>query len=88
MKTNKTKYNTSLDMSIDKLPGAPFNRNIEETIECARKLLFLADKGDMQRGDDGCGVLYGIVRDSAYRIKKLAEAEKEKHRLRGIWDLD
>jgi hypothetical protein len=64
----------------------PCNRNILDALDQARKLLFLADKGDMQREDEGCGVLYGIIRDCAYRIKSLAEREQDEHRKRGIWD--
>ena len=64
----------------------PCNENILKLIDYSRKLLFLADKGDIERQDDGCGVLYGIVRDSAYKIKELAEREKESHVRNGKWD--
>ena len=40
-------------------------------------MLNLADRFDAASEDVGCGVLYGILRDSAYKIKKLAEAERE-----------
>jgi hypothetical protein len=33
----------------------------------------------------GCGILYGVTRDSAYRIKKLAELEKAAHIKKGWW---
>ncbi len=55
-------------------------------MDLAGKLLFLADKGDLQREDDGCGVLYGIIRDAAYKMKQAAQAEKRNHILRGTWD--
>ncbi len=45
----------------------------------------LADKGDSERDDDACGILYGILRDAAYRIKKLAEAEIISHIKKGKW---
>jgi len=51
----------------------------------AEKMLDLADKGDALREDAGCGVLYGVLRDSAYKIRKLAEAEKEAHIKKGWW---
>jgi len=50
-----------------------------KTIEMASSLLRLADEGDANREDNGCGVLYGMVRDSAYKIRRLAEAEKDAH---------
>jgi hypothetical protein len=62
------------------------NKNILKVLEYVRKLLFLADKGDMQRKDDGCGVLYGIVRDSAYKMKEQAEKEIDTHKRLGKWD--
>lgn len=62
------------------------NKNILKVLEYVRKLLFLADKGDLQRKDDGCGVLYGIVRDSAYKMKDVAEKEIDTHRKLGKWD--
>ena len=48
-------------------------------------MLDLADEGDRLREDAGCGVLYGVVRDSAFKIHKLAEAEKRVHVRKGWW---
>jgi hypothetical protein len=48
-------------------------------------MLDLADRGDAVREDKGCGVLYGVLRDSAFRIKQLAEAEREAHIKKGWW---
>jgi hypothetical protein len=62
------------------------NDNIEKAIKEAIKLLELADEGDEAREDDGCGVLFGTVRDCAYSIKTSAETEKEKHIKTGRWD--
>lgn len=64
----------------------PANRNILKALELSRKLLFLADRGDMQRDDTGCGVLYGIMRDAAWKIKTTAERECEEHRRKGTWE--
>ncbi len=63
----------------------PCNQAIRETIELTKAMLSLSDKGDDVREDDGCGILYGVLRDSAYKIKKLAEAEKESHEIKGKW---
>jgi hypothetical protein len=59
------------------MPSA--NDCINQTLKLADLMLQLADKGDAARQDVGCGVLYGVVRDAAYRIKKLAEAERQAH---------
>jgi len=61
------------------------DKSIKETIELTRKMLDLADEGDSIREDTGCGVLYGVVRDSAFKIRKLAEAEREAHIKKGWW---
>ncbi len=48
-------------------------------------MLHLANKGDAEREDVGCGILYGVLRDAGYKIKKLAEKEKEAHIRKGWW---
>ena len=64
----------------------PANQCIKKTLKLAELMLKLADEGDAARQDVGCGVLYGVLRDSAYRIKKLAEAEREAHIKKGGWE--
>lgn len=55
-------------------------------ISLSRRLISCADTGDLEREDDGCGVLYGIVRDSAWKIINEAEKERERHIKKGTWD--
>lgn len=55
------------------------DQNIEETFRLVEKMLLLADRGDEDREDTGCGIMYGMIRDSAYKIKQLAEKEKQAH---------
>lgn len=63
----------------------PCDRNIKHTIQLTREMIRLADQGDADREDTGCGVLYGVLRDSAYKILQLAEAEKRRHQAKGWW---
>jgi hypothetical protein len=63
----------------------PCDEGIKKTLQLIQDMLNVADEGDAVREDTGCGVLYGVVRDSAYKIKKLAEAEKEAHMKKGWW---
>jgi len=49
-------------------------------------MIQLADKGDEEREDTGCGILYGMLRDAGYKIKQIAEAERLKHIAKGWWD--
>ena len=65
-----------------------FNENLVKLIRLSREMLALADEGDRDRNDDSCGIIYGILRDSAYRLRKLAENECDKHRDAGKWDMD
>ncbi len=62
------------------------NKNIQDLIDLAEKLLALSDTGDIDRNDDSCGVLYGIARDMAYKLLAEAEKEKNKHLDTGKWD--
>ncbi|RKX58009.1 MAG: hypothetical protein DRP37_08635 [Thermodesulfobacteriota bacterium] len=63
----------------------PCDENIKKALKLAEKMLDLADKGDIAREDAGCGVLYGVLRYSGYKIGELAETEKEAHIKRGWW---
>lgn len=63
-----------------------FNQQIREVLEMARQLIILADQGDLDSFDDGCRVLYGIIRDYAYKIRTQAERERELHKGKGLVD--
>jgi hypothetical protein len=64
----------------------PCNEKILKTLELVERMLQIADEGDLAREDAGCGVLYGVLRDSAFKIRRLAEEEKETHRRKGWWE--
>ncbi len=61
------------------------DESIQKTIELTAAMLDLAAEGDAVREDTGCGVLYGVIRDAAYRIRQLAKQEKEAHIKKGWW---
>ncbi|MFH2065610.1 MAG: hypothetical protein ABIK15_10465 [Pseudomonadota bacterium] len=63
----------------------PCDENIKKTLQLVTEMIDLANQGDIDREDTGCGVLYGILLDSAYKIKKVAEREKEIHIKKGWW---
>lgn len=48
-------------------------------------MIRLADQGDIDREDTGCGILYGMLRDSAYKLWRMAEEEKKRHQAKGWW---
>ncbi len=64
----------------------PCNTNIQRVIDLANSMMELADDGDLEREDDGCGILFGLIRDTAYKIRTQAEKERTKHQEHGKWD--
>ena len=56
------------------------DKHIRKALDLSAELILLADSGDADRMDVGCGVLYGTIRDCAYKIQLLAAKELEKHR--------
>ena len=64
----------------------PCDNNLKQAILLAERMIQLANEGDADREDTGCGILYGMLRDSGYKIKQIAEAEKIKHIAKGWWD--
>ena len=63
----------------------PCDESIQKVIDLAEKMLNLSDEGDSVREDTNCGVLYGVMRDAAYRIKRMAENERDAHIKKGGW---
>ncbi len=66
--------------------GQPFNENLRKTLRLTREMLALSDEGDRDRNDPSCGILYGMMRDMAYKLRYLVENECEKHKKAGKWD--
>ncbi|CAB5138688.1 hypothetical protein D3OALGA1CA_3715 [Olavius algarvensis associated proteobacterium Delta 3] len=69
-------------------PVKPCNQHIRKTLELTDEMIQLADAGDAAREDVGCGVLYGVLRDAAFKLRKLAEEERKAHQLKGWWQDD
>lgn len=63
----------------------PCDQNIKATLKLTETMIKLAIKGDADREDIGCGILYGVLLDSAHKIKKQAEKEKNVHMDKGWW---
>jgi len=55
----------------------PCDTNINRTLKLVDEMIALADQGDVEREDVGCGIMYGILRDTAYRLKKNSGAGKK-----------
>lgn len=63
----------------------PFNKNLLRVLRLTNEMMALADEGDRDRVDDSCGILYGVLRDAAYRLRSMAERECEQHGKKGAW---
>ncbi len=61
---------------------------VRQTLELVRKMIILADKGEMGCCDYSSTVLFGVVRDCAYKIKGRAEEERERLRIMGDWETE
>jgi hypothetical protein len=57
----------------------PSDPNLKRVLDLAREMIALADEGDRDRVDDSCGILYGILRDSGYRLRVLVAEEGQRH---------
>lgn len=73
------------DPILEKGVMRPCDKSIKRTLDLVRQMLDLADEGDAIREDTSCGVLYSVLRDSAYKVKQLAELEREAHKQKGWW---
>jgi len=57
----------------------PVDDYLREVIRISQEMIDIAYQGDACRQDVGCGVVFGSVRDKAYKVRKLAEEELRKH---------
>ncbi len=63
-----------------------FNENLRRVQRLTNEMMALADEGDEHRDDPSCGILYGILRDMAYQLRKLIQEECERHKQAGKWE--
>ena len=61
------------------MPGESIDKNLEDIIALCGQMLNLADRGDAERTDAGCGIIYGTLRDAAYKVRQMAQNELQKH---------
>ncbi len=62
------------------------NQHILTALELSRSLLSLADSGQLDADDDTCHLLYAVIRDCGYKVRKQAEIERDKHVAQGRWE--
>ncbi len=57
----------------------PCDLHLRETLDLANRMIELSYRGDEDREDDSCGILYGVMRDSGFRLKDLVTREIANH---------
>ena len=61
---------------------------VKRTLDMVRKMIILADKAETGCCDYSSTVLFGVVRDCAYKIKGRAEEERERLKMLGDWETE
>ena len=61
------------------MPTEGVDENLKNLIDLCGQMLELADRGDAERTDAGCGIVYGMLRDTAYKMRRMAKNELQKH---------
>jgi hypothetical protein len=56
------------------------NRNIEKVIALCNEMLELAGANDEHRLEEDSAVFYGALRNSAYKLRRLAKNELIRHK--------
>lgn len=64
----------------------PDDENLRRALRLTRVMLALADDGDRDHRDADCAILYGTLRDMAYRLRRMAEDELARHARAGRRD--
>ena len=57
-------------------PNTTQKKFIIDATKLAEKMLKMAEKGILTCEEDSCLQLYGVIRDSGYKIRRTAEQEK------------
>lgn len=58
----------------------PCDLHLQESLKLAERMIALSFQGDQDREDNGCGIIYGMMRDAGFRLKHLVNREIENHR--------
>jgi len=57
----------------------PCDLHLLESLDLANRMIALSHQGDEDREDNGCGILYGVMRDAGFRLKDLVTREIASH---------
>ena len=57
-------------------PNCANETALTEAVKLSERMLKLAEKGMFNCDDDSCLMVYGIIRDCGYKIRRTVEQEK------------
>ena len=63
-----------------------YEKYVKKALDLSKELIILADQGELKCSDNSPCVLFGILRDCAYKIRARAEDEKDKLKLHDKWN--
>jgi hypothetical protein len=66
--------------------GPTVNSHIQRALDAAEQLALLAEQGERECVDDRDMVLYGVIRDCAYKIRRLASEGLRNHEALESWN--
>jgi hypothetical protein len=75
-----------MEQTSEEKSRSPDNENLRRALRLTRVMLSLADEGERDHKDPACAILFGTLRDMAYKLRRAAEEECDKHRRTGRWD--
>ncbi len=56
------------------------HNNIVKALKISEVLIDTAEKGEAASSDDACRILFGVIRDCAYEIRKQAKYQRQAHK--------
>ena len=62
------------------------NEYISEAMKMAQRIMRMANCGELLTNNDECGVLFGVLRDCAYKIRKQAMRDTQIQKQKTIAD--
>ena len=62
------------------------NEYISEAMKMAQRIMRMANCGELLTSNDECGVLFGVLRDCAYKIRKQATRDSQIQKEKTIAD--
>lgn len=67
-------------LNVPKTPACSPDDAFAGLADLTRRMKTLADQGQNQAADDGCLLVFGIVREYAFKLEQMLRDERLRHR--------